>query len=215
MRLSTTKPHRLTEFLSIHHLGVKALAMHDEEMLRLVERWWPMETNVGRMTLAEFRERYGVVRYSASTDQFRQLAAVAAAQDIALINAGYTYDTELIERLAQVDPSIVVERLDPSDLATRFEPLDPASICGRGRSSRRRNVPWTGSGARSTLRSFEPAGLSAMYLIDRDAAFQSELRATKDKADALWADVLSAIEATAVEARPQLVLNYRNPLVRG
>ncbi len=61
---------------------------------------------------------------------------------------------------------------------------------------------------------FEPAGLSAMYLIDRDAAFQSELRATKDKADALWADVLSAIEATAVEARPQLVLNYRNPLVR-
>ncbi len=125
MRLSTTKPHRLTEFLSIHHLGVKALAMHDDEMLRLVERWWPMETNVGRMTLADFRERYGVVRYSASTDQFRQLAAVAAAQDIALINAGYTYDTELIERLAQVEPSAVVERLDPSDLATRFEPLDP------------------------------------------------------------------------------------------
>ena len=66
VRLSTTDPQRLAEFLSIHHLGVKALALHDDEMLRLVERWWPMETNVGRMTLAEFRERYGVIRYSAT-----------------------------------------------------------------------------------------------------------------------------------------------------
>src|SRR6185436_14687997 len=30
---------RLTEFLTIHHLGVKALALYDDEMLRLVEAW--------------------------------------------------------------------------------------------------------------------------------------------------------------------------------
>ena len=42
-----TDPRRLAEFLRIHHLGVKALALHDDEMLRLVEQWWPMETNVG------------------------------------------------------------------------------------------------------------------------------------------------------------------------
>ena len=100
-------PRRLGEFLEIHHLGVKALALHDDEMLRLVEQWWPVETNVGRMTLAEFRERHGVVRYARPIDEFRQLAAVAAAQDLAVVNAGYTYDAEIIERLPAVD------RVDP------------------------------------------------------------------------------------------------------
>src|SRR5690606_16526342 len=103
VRLASTDPRRLTEFLRIHHLGVKSLALHDDEMLRLVDAWWPMETNVGQMTLADFRSRYGLIRYSATIDQFRQLAAVAAAQDVALVNGGYVYDTEIIERLAQID----------------------------------------------------------------------------------------------------------------
>ena len=88
----------------MHHLGVKALALHDDEMLRLVDRWWPMETNVGPITLAEFRERYGVLRYAASLDEFRQLAAVAAAQDLAVVNAGYTYDTEIDRAVAGGGP---------------------------------------------------------------------------------------------------------------
>ena len=62
VRLSATDPRRLSEFLSVHHLGVKALALHDVEMLRLVEQWWPMETNRGRSTLAEFRAPHGVER---------------------------------------------------------------------------------------------------------------------------------------------------------
>ena len=79
VRLAARDPHRLAEFLSIHRLGVKALALFDDEMLRMVDQWLPVETNVGPMTLADFRERYGVLRYSPTPDQFRQLAAVAAA----------------------------------------------------------------------------------------------------------------------------------------
>jgi cold shock protein len=52
--------------------------VHDDEMLRLVDQWWPFETNMGPLTLAEFRERHGVVRYTPSVDEFRQLAPVAA-----------------------------------------------------------------------------------------------------------------------------------------
>jgi molecular chaperone HtpG len=53
-----------------------------------------------------------------------------------------------------------------------------------------------------------------MYLLDRDAALRGEIRETKQKADPLWADVLSALDASVRDVRPQLVLNYRNPLVR-
>jgi molecular chaperone HtpG len=64
------------------------------------------------------------------------------------------------------------------------------------------------------LRAYEPANMPVMYLLDRDAAFRGEIRDTRAKADPMWTDVLSALEATVRDVRPQLVLNYRNPLVR-
>jgi molecular chaperone HtpG len=116
--------------------------------------------------------------------------------------------------LPLVDNSIRVERLDPSDLATRFDALDPGlelSLRPFLTAAQRAMDPL---GCEVVLRSYEPAGTAATYLIDRDAAFRGDLRRTRDQADPLWADVLSAIDRGARDVRPQLVLNYRNPLVR-
>ncbi|MFG1949721.1 HSP90 family protein [Micromonospora sp. NPDC048830] len=214
VRLARHDPRRLAEFLQVHHLGVKALALHDDEMLRLVDQWWPMDTNVGTLTLAEFRQRHGLVRYAASLDEFRQLAAVAAAQDLAVVNAGYTYDTELIERLPSVDRSVLIERLEPSDVTTRFDGLEPQVelalrpfLAGAQRALER-------LGCEVVVRAYDPVSLPALYLVSRSAAFHDQLAASRDRADELWGGVLDALAASAPPDRPQLVLNHRNPLVR-
>lgn len=214
LELSTTSPGRLTEFLRIHQLGVKALALHDDELLALADRWLPLETNVGAIPLAEFRRRFDVVRYTPSVEEFRQLAAVAAAQGVGLVNGGYTYHSEIVERLPVLDPRIRVARLDPSDLATRFELVDPAVELGLR--------PFLAAAQRTLnaldcdviLRSFDPPSVSALYLVDRELAHRAELRATRKVADDLWADVLSAFDDRDGPDRPQLVLNHRSPLVR-
>ena len=211
--LGRTSPERLSRFLAIHHLGVKALALHDDEMLRLVEQWWPVETNVGRMTLAEFRERYGLLRYTLTTDEFQQLAGVAAAQDLAVINGGYTYDSELVERMRALEPGLTITRLDPSDLTTAFTELDRATALATRPFVAAAQRHLDRLGCEVVLRELEPPTLPVLYLVDRAAAFAGELRATKDQVDELWAGVLSAFEKPA-EDRPQLVLNYRNPLVQ-
>jgi len=214
VRLAGADPVRLHDFLDIHHLGVKALALHDVEMLRLVDQWWPMETNAGRMTLDEFRERYGTVRYCASIDEFRQLAAVAAAQGLGVVNGGYTYDSEIIERLPELDRSILVDRLDPSDLTTRFDALDPATQIALRPFVAAAQRALDRLGCEVVIRAFDPAGLPALYLVDRHAAFQRQLRETRDRVDEVWAGVLAAFEEAEAETRPQLVLNHRNALVR-
>ncbi|GIJ47189.1 molecular chaperone HtpG [Virgisporangium aliadipatigenens] len=214
VRLASVDPSRLAEFLGIHHLGVKALALHDDEMLRLVEQWWPMETNTGRMTLAEFRERHGLLRYAATLDEFRQLSAVAAAQGVPVINGGYTFDAEIIQRIPTLDRMAIIEQLVPTDLATRFDAVDPhieLSLRDFLSAAQRAVDP---QGCQVVLRAFDPPTLPAMYLIDRDIAFADNLRETREKADDLWAGVLDALAATVTDDRPQLVLNHRNPLVR-
>jgi len=214
VRLAATDPRRLAQFLGIHRLGVKALALHDDEMLRLVEQWVPMETNMGEVTLAEFRDRHGLIRYAATADEFRQMAAVAAAQDVGLVNGGYVYDAEIIERLATVDTEVRVERLEPTDLATTFTGLDaetelrlrPFLSVAQRRLDR--------LGCEVVIRAFDPPTLPAMYLVSRAAAFHDEFTASRDRADDLWGGVLDALSATAPPDRPQLVLNHRNPLIR-
>jgi molecular chaperone HtpG len=214
VRLAATDPHRLARFLSIHHLGVKALALHDDEMLRLVEQWYPMETNMGQVTLADFRSRHGVLRYAATTDEFRQLAGVAAAQEVGLINGGYVYDAEIIERLSVADSDIRAERLDPTELSTRFTGLDaetelrlrPFLAAAQRRLDR--------LGCEVVIRAFDPATLPSLYLVSRSAAFHEQFTSSRDKADDLWGGVLDALAATAPPDRPQLVLNHRNPLIR-
>lgn len=212
--LARHSPERVTDFLSIHHLGVKALALHDDEMLRLVDRWWPMETNFGRLTLEDFRQRHGVIRYCSTLDEFRQLSAVAAAQQLAVVNGGYTYDAELIERLPTINPEVMVDRLDPSDLTTRFHHLSPAEEAAFAPFTAIARRVLDRLGCEAIVRGFDPLTLPSLYLVDRDATFSRHLRQTRDEVDDDWAGVLAAIEQTTAAARPQLVFNYRNPLVR-
>ncbi len=214
MNLARQSPARAIEFLRIHHLGVKALALHDDEMLRLVADFWPMETNMGRLTLNDFRSRYRVVRYCSTLDEFRQLAAVAAAQQLAVVNGGYTYDAELMERLPALDPDYLVDRLDPSDLTTRFHLLDTVDEARMRPFQAAAQRALDRLGCEVVVRAFDPVSLPALYLVDRDATFQRHLRETREVADDEWAGVLAAFQTTEAQTRPQLVLNHRNSLVR-
>ena len=125
VRLATEDRRRVTEFLNVHRLGVKALAVHDDEMLRLVERYWPMETNVGP---DDARRLPGGTRGASATScrsrTSGRSARVAAAQGMPLVNAGYEFDTKIIERLPQAEPGTLIERVEPSDLTTHFDQLD-------------------------------------------------------------------------------------------
>lgn len=213
VRMGNTDPAKLDKFLSIHQLGVKALALHDDEMLRLVHRWLRFETNHGRMTTAELQERSAEIRYVSTVEEFRQLAAVAAAQQITVVNGGYTYDSELLERLPEVVPDLITTRFDPTELSTNFDSLDPDTELRLRPFVQLAQVALDPVGCEVVVRAFEPASLPALYLVDRSAQFASELRATKSRADALWSEVLGALD-THDDSRPQLVLNHRSPLVR-
>ena len=213
VRLATRDPARLRAFLQVHHLGVKALALHDDEMLRLVAEFWPLETSVGPQTMAEFRDRYGMLRFTAQVDEFRQIAPVAAAQGLAVINAGYVYDAELIARLARIDPDLQVESLTAADMTTHLERVGATVEAALRPFVVGAEQALTRLGCDVLIRSFDPASLPALYLLDQDTAFQVDLRQTTEQVDDTWAAILGSFHQPSTP-QPQLVLNHRNPLVR-
>ena len=95
--LAEKQPDRLERFLGLHHRAIRALAVEDDEFYRLIIDWLPFETSLGTMAFGEYRTAHDRIRYVADVDSFRQVARVAAAQNLAVINAGHTFDVELLK----------------------------------------------------------------------------------------------------------------------
>jgi molecular chaperone HtpG len=212
--LSATDPDLLSRFLAVHHLGVKALATRDDEMLRLVDAWLPTETSRGMMPLREFRQGASMLRYVETVDEFRALTAIASAAGTPIVNAGYAYDTEILERLPRIEPELRVRRLDPGELAARFERLPEAQEKGLAGFLRAAGAALSDVECVPLLRQFDPVGVPALYVMSRQARTRDTIRRGIEGSDALWADVLSAFADVEIDQRPQLVLNWRNPLIR-
>ncbi|MFI8826496.1 HSP90 family protein [Streptomyces sp. NPDC053431] len=210
--LAAGSPERLGQFLSVHHLGVKSLARHDDAVLSAMLPWLPFETTDGQLSLDEFARRHRVVHFTRTVEEFRQVAAIAAAQGIGVVNGGYTYDAELVERLPDVRPGTSVAELDADTVTAHLDAVDPAQ-----------ELALTGflSVARATLdaldcdvwlRSFHPLTVPALHFDDRSARHERARAEAEEQADGLWAGILGSLRGSAPRAR--LVLNHNSPLVR-
>lgn len=212
--LSVNDPERLAAFLRVHHLGVKALAVRDDDMLKLVDAWLPFETSRGTMPLRVFRRGLSMIRYVETVDEFRSLAAIASAAGTPVVNAGYAYDTEILERLSRVDPEARVRRLDPGELAARLDPLLPAQEAQVAPFLETARAVLRELDCVPLIRQFDPVTMPALYVMSHKARTQDTVRRSIEAVDELWSDVLSAFDDVTVEHRPELVFNWRHPLIR-
>ena len=211
--LIATDPDRADAFLRLHHLGIKALALHDDAMLELVLPWLPFETTLGRVSLAEYRRTHPVVHYTETVDDFRRVAAVASAQGLGVVNAGYTYDVELLQRVGRLLPDWTVQQLDTAVVDAHLDqvPSDEALHWQGVLTAARASLDPLDCGVE--LRAFDPSSVPALYVDDRAAAHERERRAEVRQADELWASILEGF-GTEQGQQARLVLNHRNPLVR-
>ncbi|XRQ10810.1 HSP90 family protein [Actinomadura welshii] len=221
VRLAASDPRRLGEFLDVHYQGVLALAVRDTDMLRIVDEWLKFETSEGWVTLHDFRHRHRTLDFTSSKEEFAQLAGIAAAQGLGLVNGAYVYHEEILRRIRVLDPALEVRRLDPASLATRFDPLDPAAEFAAREFLATARDALAGYGCEPVLRSYAPAHLPVLYLEGRDARHAGRATAAREEeAGGVWAEFIGAAEPTKPTGTasdggtgPLLVLNHRNPLV--
>jgi molecular chaperone HtpG len=201
------------QFVTTHHLAVRSLALADDAMLDLAARILPYETTDGMLTLAEVAEQHGRVVYAPSLEDYKRIAPVARAQGVAVVNAGYVYDADLLARLAKTGRlGAEVRPLGAGDIAQVLSAPTPERELATLDAVRAGGEVLRPLDCDLLLRTFEPADLPAVLLHDRDGEHQRDLRDAMAGADDVWGDVLAGFAAPA--AARQLVLNDANPVVR-
>lgn len=210
--LAASDPALLHRFIDTHHLAVKALARYDDELLRVVLPWLPFETTDGNVTLEEFARNHPTVLVTRSVEEFRQVAPIASAAGLGVVNGGYTYDRDLVHRLPEIRPGSSVTDLDPATVTAHLDAVDPAAeLCAAAFLALARETV----GAHDcdvVLRDFHPVTAPALLLDNRETRHERSRSSLAAESDGLWADILGSLRDET--PRAQLVLNHLNPLVR-
>jgi molecular chaperone HtpG len=199
-------------FVRTHHLAVRSLALTDDTMLDLAAQVLPFESTDGPRTLKEIAEDTAEIVYTSSLEEYRRVAAVARAQGVVLVNAGYVYDGELLEKLSQ-RPGWKIRPLRQEDIAQVLSPVDPAreleildSLAAAAEIAEPLDV-------KPVVRRFEPDALPAILLGDRDGDYRRQQTELSADADDPWSAVLAELETDEGLSR-QLILNDANPTIR-
>lgn len=210
--LSEEEPERLRHLIGLHHLSMKALAVQDSDFFRLIIDFLPFETTFGRMTLKEFREKNSVLRYVSSHDQYRQISGVAAAQGEAIINGGYVYDSELLERFSELYP---VEQVDAAGFAQTFEDITLAereSVFDLLQTADQVLRPFQ---CATDIKKFLPIEMPMLYHLSQEGDFLRSVEHSKEIANKMWSDILNNLsDSYSKGINAHLFFNLLNPLIQ-
>lgn len=206
---------RLEHLIHLHYMPIKALAVEDDEFLRLFVDWLPFETSLGRLTLEEHCNSNGRIRYVRTAEQFRQIASVASAQRLCVFNGGYAYDADLLERVAQEFPDRLVEAIEPSDLVQNFNELTLEESEKIFELVKLADVVLQPYKCAADAKKFAPVELPTLFTANDSATFLRSVEQSQEQADDMWGEILENISETAQQdSYSQLVLNFRNPLIQ-
>ena len=212
--LSETAPQKLHQIIALHYRPIKALALDDETIFRLFVKWLPFETTYGMMTLEEIIAKSEVIRYVDTVDQFRQVSSVALSQSICLVNAGHTYESDLIRRLSEVFPELETEKVEIDQLVQEFGELsldERSQVMNFIKVADATLLPFR---CKVDIRKFHPVQLPVLYTSSEQANFQRSVEKSQEAADDLFSGLMDAVQSESFEATwPSLCFNFNNPLV--
>jgi molecular chaperone HtpG len=215
LELSQNQPDRFQQLISLHCLAIKALAIHDDEFYRLLINLLPFETSMGTMTIADYRQHSSVIRYVATVDRFRQISGIADSQSICIINGGYVYDLDLLEKLPHVFPDISIERVDSSALIQEFTELTFPERERAFNFIKVADLVLQQFKCSAEIRKFLPQELPAIYSLGTEGNFQRSLIQSKEIANPLWSSVLSGFETQSSQSQyAQICFNWNNSLIQ-
>lgn len=217
-RTGREHPGLLEEFVSIHHLGLRSVAIHDPALAATIVPWLPFETTAGRMQLRRFVERWPVVRYVSNATEFDAVAALARA-DEPILNAGYVYDQDIIHDLPRVMPGVQCVEVTASSVLDSLNAPAPAEQATAAQLERRATEALAATKCQAVVRVFNPSDCASFLVVDPDLWRRLE-RDQAQSTPGLWGSMVQAMSAAAPQAlresppASRLCLNWSNPTVR-
>ncbi|UHA75883.1 HSP90 family protein [Paenibacillus sp. 481] len=207
-------PKLFERIVRVHYASIKAMAVEDDDLYSLFIKHLSFETSYGDMKMADILRDHSSILITASLDEFRQVARVAKAQNLLVVNGGYVHDLDLVRRVTEV-ADVEVDILHILEFASRFEELDREEKLYVQPFLEQSDALLDRFQCRSLTRWFEPADIPVLYNTDQETNFLNITDETEKEANPLFADVVRVIRSEMYgQHYARICYNFNNPMVR-
>ncbi|MFS0841034.1 HSP90 family protein [Paenibacillus sp. 1P03SA] len=215
IELSQENQELFKRIVLVHYASIKTMAVEDEELYELFIRHLSFETSFGDLKMAEILERHTHLLVAPTLDEFRQVARVAKAQDLMVINGGFVHDLDLVLNLRSVVDDISVDVLDILEFANRFKELSVMEKQETRPFLDYSNEILRNFQCRSVVRWFEPADIPVLYNTNQEVNFFKLAEESEKEANPLFAEAVRVVKNELYDQPfARLCYNYNNPIVR-
>lgn len=203
---------KLSEIIRIHHIYIKALAVEDNELLKLFIDYIPFETNKGYLPFLSMKTYDDVIYYTPSLDDFRQIRRIAGSQGKTVINAAYSFETDLIQKVKIIFPEIKIEKITPKDIIDALGDVIVSEDERYKRFEERADQLLKPFYCKAQLKQFEPSDTPAIYVANDEAMSNKNLQNLANTSNPFAGTLHNFIKKE--ENMPALCFNKDNEIVQ-
>ncbi len=214
VQLSKNDPDSLKEIILIHGQALKALALEDDAFFEFISDWFIFPTTEGVLSFAEIKALSDKILFVSDIDEYRQIAPVARANNQLVINAGYIYDTPILQKLMIADKFDRLTLIDPEYFGNILNDLDVELYDDLRARIEAMQVVLMEFDVELDVKAFEPKNLPAMFYMSQDDVQKRDFENIQSESDDLWAGVSDAVLDFETGFRSKLFLNYSNEIVQ-
>ncbi len=205
----------LQRIIRIHRLAVQSVAVEDDDLYCAFFPYLSFETSFGTLSGSRLLSLEMPVYYTPYVDEFRQIAAISVAREMLLVNAGYTYVAQLLERMYLLRPDIQVSQMRSERLEAMLEKPDLKDPAAALRLLAEYNEFLQEYDCAASFKQFAPENLPVLYTVNEEALLLRDIRRSMEQADALFQGMLGAFASEyREEAAARLYLNASNELIQ-
>ncbi|TMO09558.1 HSP90 family protein [Pseudoalteromonas sp. S558] len=191
VNIAENEPNKFQHFVSCHQMALKSLVLDNHYFCLKISPFLKFETNLGSMTLGQYIEKYKNITYVESVDSFRQFAQISGAKQECLINAGYSYCTEILNLYAHLS-KIKIEILDPQSLVgqleeTEIDPYQLADFINKAKTAMSEICP------NISVKKFQPEQVPSLYISCEKQYFVKSAKINQVESDELWSDIIDTV----------------------
>ena len=210
--LMLTDIKKLGEIIGIHHIFIKALAVEDRELLKMFIDYIPFETNKGHMTFLSIKTYNDIVYYTPSLDDFRQIRRIAGSQGKTVINAAYSFEVDLIQKIKISFPDIRLEKITPQDILDTLSDVVISDDERYQQFETRANVLLKNQYCKAQLKQFDPIDTPAIYVANDEAMSNKNIQNLSSSGNPFAATLHNFIKKE--DNMPTLCFNKDNEIVQ-
>lgn len=203
---------KLSEIINIHHIFIKALAVEDRELLKMFIDYIPFETNKGHMTFLSIKTYNDTVYYTPSLDDFRQIRRIAGSQGKTVINAAYSFEVDLIQKIKIAFPDIRLEKITPQDILDTLSDVVVSDDERYQQFETRANELLKGQYCKTQLKQFDPIDTPAIYVANDEAISNKNIQNLSNSGNPFAATLHNFIKKE--DNMPTLCFNKDNEIVQ-